>query len=48
MTTKLVVPILALAALLPGADKVTFSEHIAPIVYDNCVTCHRPGEAAPF
>lgn len=27
---------------------VTFSETIAPIVYANCVTCHRPGEAAPF
>jgi len=27
---------------------VTFSENIAPIVYENCVTCHRPGEAAPF
>ena len=26
----------------------TFSETIAPILYDNCVTCHRPGEAAPF
>ena len=21
---------------------------IAPIVYQNCVACHRPGEAAPF
>ena len=31
-----------------GARAVTFSETIAPIVYDNCVTCHRPGEAAPF
>ena len=29
-------------------DRVTFTETIAPIVYDNCVTCHRPGEAAPF
>src|SRR5215208_1675195 len=29
-------------------ERVTFSEHIAPILYDNCVTCHRPGEAAPF
>jgi mono/diheme cytochrome c family protein len=28
--------------------QVTFSETIAPIVYANCVTCHRPGEAAPF
>jgi mono/diheme cytochrome c family protein len=27
---------------------VTFSETIAPIVYANCVGCHRPGEAAPF
>jgi mono/diheme cytochrome c family protein len=28
--------------------RVTFTETIAPIVYDNCVSCHRPGEAAPF
>ena len=27
---------------------MTFTETIAPIVYANCVTCHRPGEAAPF
>jgi len=27
---------------------VTFTESIAPIVYANCVTCHRPGEVAPF
>ena len=27
---------------------MTFAETIAPIVYANCVTCHRPGEAAPF
>jgi hypothetical protein len=26
----------------------TFSEHIAPIVYANCLSCHRPDEAAPF
>ena len=31
-----------------GAPPVTFAEAIAPIVYANCVTCHRPGEAAPF
>jgi thiol-disulfide isomerase/thioredoxin len=28
--------------------KVTFAEHIAPIVFNNCTACHRPGEAAPF
>jgi hypothetical protein len=27
---------------------VTFSEHVAPIVFANCTPCHRPGEAAPF
>src|SRR5262245_34370107 len=32
----------------PAPEKVTFAETIAPIVYGNCVTCHRPGEAAPF
>ena len=26
----------------------TFSEHVAPIVFANCTSCHRPGEAAPF
>ena len=28
--------------------EITFSEHIAPIVYENCTPCHRPGEAGPF
>jgi hypothetical protein len=27
---------------------VTFNGQIAAIVYRNCSTCHRPGEAAPF
>jgi hypothetical protein len=33
-----------------GAEhqKITFSEHIAPIIYKNCSSCHRPGEAGPF
>lgn len=29
-------------------NEVTFSEHIAPIVYGKCTRCHRPGEVAPF
>jgi len=32
----------------PQQQQVTFSEHIAPIVFNVCATCHRPGEAAPF
>ncbi len=30
------------------SDKVTFAETIAPIIYKNCTTCHRPGSDAPF
>jgi hypothetical protein len=38
----------AAAILAVQSNTVTFSEHIAPILYQNCVACHRPGEAAPF
>lgn len=31
-----------------SSEVVTFSEHIAPIVFENCTSCHRPKEAAPF
>jgi tetratricopeptide (TPR) repeat protein len=27
---------------------LTFTLDIAPIVFDNCTMCHRPGEAGPF
>jgi len=27
---------------------LTFSKHIAPVVFAKCAPCHRPGEAAPF
>jgi len=29
-------------------DNVTFTEHVAPILFQNCARCHRPGEVAPF
>lgn len=28
--------------------EVTFYQDIAPIIYQNCAPCHRPGESAPF
>ncbi len=31
-----------------SSEPVTFSKHIAPILWENCATCHRPGEVAPF
>lgn len=33
----------------PAAAAVpTFSKDVAPILYNNCATCHRPGEIAPM
>lgn len=29
-------------------DVITFSEHIAPIIYENCTPCHRNNAAGPF
>lgn len=30
------------------AEAPTFAEDVAPILYENCVTCHRAGEMAPM
>jgi len=30
------------------AAPVTFTKDVAPIVFEHCATCHRPGELAPF
>jgi len=27
---------------------LTFTREVAPVVFKNCTTCHRPGEVAPF
>ncbi len=29
-------------------ERVDFAAHVAPILHQNCVDCHRPGGAAPF
>lgn len=43
----------ALVATPAGAaasppEPVTFAKDVAPILFGNCATCHRPGEVAPF
>ncbi len=48
---KLPLPITALIVItsLPAfSEEPTFSDDIAPIIFNNCTSCHRPGEAAPF
>lgn len=48
-----ILPVFLIAAPLAAysatvKDAVTFNREIAPIIYRNCSSCHRPGEAAPF
>jgi mono/diheme cytochrome c family protein len=31
-----------------GPDAVTFTRDVAPILFENCVSCHRPGEIGPM
>src|SRR3954469_1226285 len=43
--------LLAGALLTPAsfaAADVTYSKDVAPILFQNCAGCHRPGEVAPF
>lgn len=32
----------------PPPGTLTFNQHVAPIVFRECSSCHRPGQAAPF
>ncbi|HWY03102.1 MAG TPA: tetratricopeptide repeat protein [Candidatus Acidoferrum sp.] len=36
------------ASAAAPAEQVTFNRDIAPIIFQSCTACHRPGEAAPF
>jgi hypothetical protein len=45
---SIVVPLPAIVGQNSGTNEITFSKDVAPIVFENCVYCHRPGEIAPF
>ena len=36
------------AAQSPAAATPTFNKDVAPIFFENCTSCHRPGEIAPM
>ena len=38
----------AVSANGPSKTTVTFTKDVAPILYNRCVNCHRPGEAGPM
>src|SRR5688572_13854320 len=46
ITASLTVSTAVLPAQSPATP--TFSRDVAPILYRECVTCHRPGEMAPM
>src|SRR4051812_49034202 len=36
------------SATVSSMGAVTFTENVAPIIFNNCTSCHRPGEMGPF
>ena len=55
LTNKTASIILAVIGLSPFSllfaqqpNSINFAEDVAPIIYDNCVECHRPGSIAPM
>jgi tetratricopeptide (TPR) repeat protein len=37
-----------LAWPLAAQTAITFNQHVAPILFERCAPCHRPGESGPF
>ena len=48
MKYRCIVIILLLFTYIARAQKITWYQHIAPIIHSNCTPCHREGEASPF
>jgi hypothetical protein len=49
MWSRILVFLVSLSSAVAGTPaRTTWSTNIAPIVYEHCVTCHRPGQPAPF
>jgi hypothetical protein len=47
VSTALTIAFVSAVPVVHSAE-ITFSEHIAPIVFNNCTSCHRQGQSAPF
>src|SRR6202046_2505379 len=47
---KLLVPVCSVivSSLAMAANAPTFTKNVAPILYNRCLECHRPGEAGPM
>lgn len=47
-TVGIVLVLVSPAMAVAGEATPSFAKDVAPILYKNCVTCHRPGEVAPM
>ena len=46
MLRRLITPLVLIASVLAAAP--TYTKDVAPILFANCVSCHRPGEIGPM
>jgi hypothetical protein len=46
--TGMIAVVVSSASLVHADTQPTFSKDVAPILYKNCVSCHRPGEMGPM
>ena len=48
VTLVILVGVIAPVTAQTPDGPVTFTEHVAPILYNSCTTCHRPGQVGPM
>ncbi len=48
LTTLLTVSLVWAGETRAQKPEVTFTEHIAPIIFEKCSSCHRKGQSGPF
>src|ERR1017187_6952119 len=48
VTKGLLALTMALTLSCRNKTHVTYAKDIAPVIYANCTSCHRPGSAGPF
>lgn len=48
MKRIIIILLVSISTYTATTAQITYSEHIAPIIYENCASCHREGEIGPF
>ncbi len=48
LVSGLALPAIALAGGQADGSAVTYTKDVAPIIYENCASCHRPNQIAPM